>query len=926
MSHICRPDVGEIIPKEDYKVALIFPRTFEERASVLSQAGKEYLGFEELFVAFHDAGYPIQIYNAEQKGLDIKTIVDQVVSSNTKAVGINLTAMTAKDGLRLADKLREESPSLKIFLGGHHISLAVSEDDIFSMPEFNAIDAVVVGKGDLSFPLAVDCLRRSESPYRLPDVVFRENPDRGNIINAWRAVPLSKYPIIPHIQLDDTFEPNNESENKSARMSTSEGCIGNCSFCTSVKLYDRNYNPRSVKQIVNEIDFLQKQHNINSIFFNDDIFIKPGKDGLKRADQFCDELEKRNMNINFRPLLRPDSIPFTQEGDALFRKLKEHGMVMVFAGFEFGGSKMLDLVDKMVDVGNYKKFVERAKKEKVAIQLGFIAWHPLMNIEDAHQNFQLLHEIDELFNFSVTVQKLDIFPGTEDKRRLIENGLLPQGFNCLSDPQDYSFFDKDIGKLADSLNRVYRNNNEFEKFDKAISKLHLTIIPDLIHRAEKLFDKKPSYVLSEDIQMLESIHDNAIRSVNDLIFGFIKEHLESYGQEVDLDKALKAAFDRISPQLQHHLQIMSDAVEYLNNSCLRPEGRFEQFVDNIFPWTQFPDRIDRNIAIGDGGMPILIEKLLHSKLNFKVITDNSSMQAINSTYPELENLLVQHIALIDEEDEDEINNLMNSNYDCVIGMGGGNILDLTKLVANRLDIPMFLLPTILSSNTFSSPVMHPIGLHSENILSSKGRMPDFVLIDPTFLSKQNTDLNKLGYGDIIATYSAREDWKEAVKGGQSQYNYAIEKELEDILDSINNNINLSEPQGVIRLAKLLTRLSYCTVVNDVGSNPASGSEKIFSSAALQDYGDIVHHGDMMSLGTLQGRDVEPVLKILRHANFNLSLNKLNLDRNKLIEILIGTKQISITKNRINIIDKYLLDRDGATSIVNSLIEAGYISE
>lgn len=65
MQHIRQePDQG--IPRSDYPVVLVYPRTFEKGLTVLSQAGKEYLGFEELHMALTDAGYPTTILNAEQ--------------------------------------------------------------------------------------------------------------------------------------------------------------------------------------------------------------------------------------------------------------------------------------------------------------------------------------------------------------------------------------------------------------------------------------------------------------------------------------------------------------------------------------------------------------------------------------------------------------------------------------------------------------------------------------------------------------------------------------------------------------------------------------------------------------------------------------------------------------------------------------------
>lgn len=107
MSYLNRPDDNvNTTSKDRYQVGLIFPRAYEKESSVRSQAGVNYLGFEELYQSLRDVGYQAQIHNAEQSGKGIDAIVDDVVKSKIKVIGINLTARTARNGLELARKLK----------------------------------------------------------------------------------------------------------------------------------------------------------------------------------------------------------------------------------------------------------------------------------------------------------------------------------------------------------------------------------------------------------------------------------------------------------------------------------------------------------------------------------------------------------------------------------------------------------------------------------------------------------------------------------------------------------------------------------------------------------------------------------------------------------------------------------------------------
>lgn len=557
-----RRESDQGIPKSEYPVALVLPRTFEKGSSVLSQAGKEYLGFEELHAALTDAGYSTTILNAEQKGFSLDDIAVRLTDAGTRVVGINVTAMTINDGLQVAHASKKIDPNIFIVMGGQHISLAVQEQDVLKDPKFKAVDAIVTGKGDLTLPLLVDALRRGNALEEIPDVVIRDNANSKGIVNAWRAIPLSKYPQIHHVQLADTYASDTSGKNtRSARMSASEGCIGNCSFCTSPKLYGRQYNPRHVRQVVDEMESLRRNYDVETVYFADDVFIKPGKDGLERANAFCDELERREIHMQFRPFIRADSIPLTEEGDRLFKRLRQNGMIMIYIGFEFATQRMLDTIDKFVQAENYTRVVQRARNEGVMLQLGFIAWHPLMTLEDVTQNFRFLNEIDELYNFAVMVQKLDVFPGTRDKLGLRTRGLLPVDFDCTTDSQQYQFADPKLGALADALNTVYRNEKRLEDFDATIARLHLTTIPEMIHKASELASSEPTASLREGINRLQTTYQTILKEINRTLYAFIQDHLSLYDDEDgNILEITQDRIKRILPNLEQSIKRIEDEV------------------------------------------------------------------------------------------------------------------------------------------------------------------------------------------------------------------------------------------------------------------------------------------------------------------------------------------------------------------------------
>lgn len=410
------------------------------------------------------------------------------------------------------------------------------------------------------------------------------------------------------------------------------------------------------------------------------------------------------------------------------------------------------------------------------------------------------------------------------------------------------------------------------------------------------------------------------------MFDFVHHHLSLYGDNGNDIQAIRESFAELIPSLLSQSKGITHVVDYLSQTCLRGEGEFENMVDTLFPWVQFPERIDRNIAVSDEGILSVFDNLKKSGVGFKVITDASSAEAVLRTYPQLRSIISEHSVLIEPTNKIIIEDLVTSNDNLVIGMGGGIALDITKQSATLFNKGMVLIPTILSTNTFSTPVIYHevINTHKDYTPSSVGRIPDFVIIDPMFLAQQDSNLNRLGFGDVIASYSAGYDWQIAVQDGQSKHNIAVENERQNLLQGLTTPIDLTDSSGIISLAEFLTRLSYCTFIEGVGSNPASGSEKIFSSAALNIFGESVYHGEMMMLGTLimtylQGQEIFSVAEVLKNVGFDFSLYSQNLDKEKLVSILVRAKEISLIKGRKTILDNYQLDVAQANEVVEKLL-------
>jgi glycerol-1-phosphate dehydrogenase [NAD(P)+] len=93
----------------------------------------------------------------------------------------------------------------------------------------------------------------------------------------------------------------------------------------------------------------------------------------------------------------------------------------------------------------------------------------------------------------------------------------------------------------------------------------------------------------------------------------------------------------------------------------------------------------------------------------------------------------------------------------VIGLGGGQAVDVAKFVAWRRRLPLFQVPTAMTVN---APFGHRSGLRREGIVRYLGyAVPEAVYVDFDVIASAPAGLNRAGVGDILCYHTAHLDWR-----------------------------------------------------------------------------------------------------------------------------------------------------------------------
>ena len=116
-----------------------------------------------------------------------------------------------------------------------------------------------------------------------------------------------------------------------------------------------------------------------------------------------------------------------------------------------------------------------------------------------------------------------------------------------------------------------------------------------------------------------------------------------------------------------------------------------------------------------------------------------------------------HIVRTIDADELEVELEKLPDFASVIGLGGGQAVDVAKFIAWRRQRPLFQVPTAMTVN---APFGHRAGLRHRGKVRYMGwAIPEAVYVDFDVIQSAPALLNRSGVGDILCYHTAHRDWE-----------------------------------------------------------------------------------------------------------------------------------------------------------------------
>lgn len=329
--------------------------------------------------------------------------------------------------VKAANYIRNIAPAIHIAVGGAHPTLFAKEI-LGNCPD---IDSVILGEGEEQ----VVALARAVESRKISDlgavqaIAYRSNGRiiknaRRNYIPDLDALPQAAWDLI---NLEDYYSdhtgwhnPKNLNIQLSIPILTSRSCPFNCNFCACHKTMGRTFRLRSAKNVVDEIELLNKEYGMNYFGFIDDN-VNLNK---QHVLEICDQIIKRKLNIQFEPTC---GLYLGRVDEDIAYALGKAGCVFARLPIEHGNEYMRNTI---IGKNLPREQIFRAKKllkdNGMRVSTMCIMGFPEDTMETLKDTYDLLMELKADLNY---VFNLIPFPGTRVFEQAKKEGLLLSTFS-----------------------------------------------------------------------------------------------------------------------------------------------------------------------------------------------------------------------------------------------------------------------------------------------------------------------------------------------------------------------------------------------------------------------------------------------------------------------------------------------------------------
>jgi len=367
-------------------------------------------------------------------GLSWQEIEQRIRKSSPDVLGISCSYSADIVNAKKIARIGKTVAEIPVIIGGAHSSALPRE----TLEDGN-IDYVVIGEGESTLLLLLNCMERGQIPAHIDGLAYKKD---GNIIINPKQLFITHLDDLPfparHLFPMERYTYSKRIHGFQLRrtpyttMITSRGCPNRCIFCAIHTIWGRKWRPRDPIRVVDEIEHLVKEYGIREIHFEDDN-ISLSK---TRMAKICDEIVRRKLDISWAT---PNGISVNSLDRDIIARMKRSGCYRLFLAIESGNQSVLDhIIKKGLSLEKAKSVNSMLKEFDIEVNGCFVIGLPgetRNNIQDTI-DFALSLELDTVA-FSIATP----YPGSElygmCKNNIINHDFLNFRLNVASMNTDH---------------------------------------------------------------------------------------------------------------------------------------------------------------------------------------------------------------------------------------------------------------------------------------------------------------------------------------------------------------------------------------------------------------------------------------------------------------------------------------------------------
>ncbi|MDY0339988.1 MAG: radical SAM protein [Coriobacteriia bacterium] len=358
------------------------------------------------YVAQHllDAGHVVEVVDLNLTGLNPTRLKATLNRFSPDVVGISTHTETYPNALAIARQVKKRDSGTPVMVGGPHVSIV--RLDALAEPD---LDYIVVGEGERTAVELVAAIERGALAEDIEAVVGLGHKVRG--------VPVLN-PPRPPLDVSEIGRPARHLlslefyEDALNILTARGGCPYRCPFCSASALWGGRRRPRTVEDIMLEVDEVVSTYGAGHIFLADDILTV----NRRWFGELLDALAAYEGGVSWGCATRVDCVD-----EAMLQRMAEVGFTSIQYGIESGAQEILDSV-KGIKKDTALEAVRHAVTAGISVACSFMVPFPEDTEDTLAETFAFMRDVKDAGG-QLLVSYTTPYPGTMFAEKADELGL-----------------------------------------------------------------------------------------------------------------------------------------------------------------------------------------------------------------------------------------------------------------------------------------------------------------------------------------------------------------------------------------------------------------------------------------------------------------------------------------------------------------------